>query len=84
MCSYCRGKELKESLTTYVAVISDYTFIIKNVPCLECVQCGEKYYTDEVMQNIERIITKAKELNSEFFVAEYKQERAGDAIILCP
>ena len=71
MCSYCRGKELKES-TTYAAVLSDYTIIIKNVPCLECVQCGEKYYADEVMQNIERIVTKAKELNSEFFVAEYK------------
>ncbi|HIV98499.1 MAG TPA: YgiT-type zinc finger protein [Candidatus Ornithospirochaeta avicola] len=23
--------------------------IIKNVPCLECVQCGEKYYTDCVI-----------------------------------
>ena len=63
MCSYCRGKELKESTTTYVAILGDYTIII---------QCGEKYYTDEVMQNIERIVTKAKELNSEFFVAEYK------------
>ena len=72
MCSYCRGKELKESTTTYVAVLGDYTIIIKNVPCLECTQCGEKYYTDEVMQNIERIVTKAKDLNSEFFVAEYK------------
>ena len=72
MCSYCRGKELQQSITTYVAVIGDYTFIIKNVPRLECVKCGEKYYTDEVMQNIERIITKAKELNSEFFVAEYE------------
>ncbi|HIV98561.1 MAG TPA: type II toxin-antitoxin system MqsA family antitoxin [Candidatus Ornithospirochaeta avicola] len=72
MCSYCRGKELKESTTTYVAVLDEYTIIIKNVPCLECAQCGEKYYTDEVMQNIERIVTKAKELNSEFFVAEYK------------
>ena len=72
MCSYCRGKELKEFTTTYVAALGDYTIIIKNVPCLGCVQCGEKYYTDEVMQNIERIVTKAKELNSEFFVAEYK------------
>ena len=67
MCSY-----LKESTTTYAAVLGEYTIIIKNVSCLECVQCGEKYYTDEVMQNIERIATKAKELNSEFFVAEYK------------
>ncbi len=72
MCSYYRGKELEESTPTYVAVLGDYTIIIKNVPCLECVQCGEKYYTDCVMQNIERIATKAKELNSEFFVAEYK------------
>ncbi len=72
MCSYCRGKELKESPTTYVAVFGDCTIIIKNVPCLECVQCGEKYYTDEVMQNIEKIVIKAKELNSEFFVAENK------------
>ena len=63
MCSYCRGKELKESSTTYVAALGDYAIIIKNVPGLECVQCGEKYYTDEVMQNIERIATKAKELN---------------------
>ena len=72
MCSYCRGKELKESTTTYAAVLGKYTIIIKNVPCLECVQCEEKYYSDEVMQNIERIATKAKELNSELFVAEYK------------
>ena len=72
MCSYCSGKEFKESTTTYAAVLGKYTIIIKNVPCLECVQCGEKYYSDEVMQNIERIATKAKELNSEFFVAEYK------------
>ena len=71
MCSYCRGKELKESTAAYEAIPGDYT-IIRNVPCLECVQCGEKYYTDEVMQNIERIATKAKDLNSEFFVAEYK------------
>ena len=72
MCSYCRRKEPKESTTTYVAVLGKYTIIIKNVPCQECVQCGEKYYSDEVMQNIERIVTKAKELNSELFVAEYK------------
>ena len=72
MCSYCRGKELKESTTTYAAVLGEYTIIIENVPSLECVQCGEKYYTDEVTQNIERTVTKAKELNSELFVAEYK------------
>ena len=31
-----------------------------------------EYYTDDVMQDIERIAAKAKELNSEFFAAEYR------------
>ena len=72
MCPCCRCRELKESTATYVAVLGEYTIIIKNVPCLECTLCGEKYYTDEVMQNIERIVTKARKLNSEFFVVEYE------------
>ena len=71
MCSYCRGKKLKESTTTYAAVLGEYTIIIKNVPCLECVQCGEKYYTDEIMQNIEKLAADAKERNIGIFTIEY-------------
>lgn len=72
MCSYCKGNDLKESVTTYVAVLSSYTIIIRNVPCLECVQCGEKYYTDDVMQRLEEIVNVAKKASCEFFVTEYK------------
>ena len=61
MDSYCRGKELKESTTTYAAVLGKYT-IIKNVPCLENASNAERNIT----------ATRTKELNSEFFVAEYK------------
>ena len=74
MCPYCRGKELKESTTTYVAALGDYTIIIKNVPCLECVQCGEKYYTDEVMQDIDKIVTRAKKPDSGTCVVEYDMD----------
>lgn len=48
-----------------------FTIIIRNVPCQECVQCGEKYYTDKVMQDIEAIVKKAIEIQSEFYVTEY-------------
>ena len=71
MCAYCKGTDLRDSLTTYVAVIHTSTIIIRNVPCQECVQCGEKYYTDKVMQDIEAIIKKAIEIQSEFYVTEY-------------
>lgn len=72
MCTYCKGIELKNAITTYVAVLGNYTIIIRNVPCLECVQCGEKYYTDEVMERIEQIVNIAKQASGEFFVTEYK------------
>ena len=71
MCVYCKGTDLRDSLTTYVAVINKSTIIIRNVPCQECVQCGEKYYTDKVMQDIEAIVKKAIEIQSGFLVTEY-------------
>ena len=55
----------------YVAVLDKFKIIIKNVPCQECVQCGERYYSDDVMQNIEAIVKKAIDVQSEFFVTEY-------------
>ncbi len=75
MCAYCKGTDLRDSLTTYVAVINKSTIIIRNVPCQECVQCTEKYYTDKVMQDIEAIVKKAIEIQSEFHVTEYKSVR---------
>ena len=58
MCSYCRGKELEEPTAEYAAALGDYTIIIRNAPCLECVQFREMHYADEVMRNIERIVAK--------------------------
>ncbi len=71
MCVFCRGTELKDTFTTYVAALDKFTIIIKNVPCQECVQCGERYFSDDVMQNIEAIVKKAIDVQSEFFVTEY-------------
>ena len=43
---------------------------LKKFSCLQVLTAVGN--TDKVMQNIERIATKAKKLNSEFFVDEYK------------
>lgn len=75
MCAYCKGTDLRDSLTTYVAVINKSTIIIRNVPCQECVQCTEKYYSDKVMQDIEAIVKKAIEIQREFHVTECKSVR---------
>jgi hypothetical protein len=51
--------------------LDNCVIVVKNVPCEECVQCGEKYYSDEVMEQLEAIISKVKDLASEVFVTNY-------------
>jgi YgiT-type zinc finger domain-containing protein len=71
MCLYCKEKTMIHSTTTHVVTLDNCVIVVKNVPCDECVQCGEKYYSDEVMEQLETIISKAKDLASEVFVTNY-------------
>ena len=55
MCMFCKNKTYIESKTTHVVNYKDCIIIIRNVPCLECEQCGEKYYTYEVAEKSKRL-----------------------------
>ena len=68
---FCKNKTYTDSLTTHVVNYKGCIIIIKNVPCLECEQCGEKYYTDDVAEKIERIVNCAKQLMQEISVVDY-------------
>ncbi|MFW5647328.1 MAG: YgiT-type zinc finger protein [Acetivibrio ethanolgignens] len=46
---------------------------MKNVPCEECEQCGEKYYTDEVAERLESMVDAAKKLMQEIAVIDYSR-----------
>ena len=71
MCMYCKNNTNVNSTTTHVVNYKDCIIVIKNVPCLECEQCGEKYYTDEVADRLERIVDMAKKLMQEVTVIDY-------------
>lgn len=73
MCMYCNNDTLVESTTTHVVNYKTCTIIIKNVPCRECSQCGEKYYTDEVSERLEQLVAAAKKLMQEVAVIDYGQ-----------
>lgn len=47
--------------------------VIKNVPCEECEQCGEKYYTDEVAEQLEKMVNLAKQMMQEIAVLDYSK-----------
>ncbi|HAG13512.1 MAG TPA: hypothetical protein DCG49_06580 [Ruminococcus sp.] len=72
MCMFCKNKTFIESTTTHVVNYQNCIIIIRNVPCLECDQCGEKYYTDAVAEKLERLVNSAKQLMQEISVVDYK------------
>lgn len=71
MCMFCKCDEVIDSVTTHVVNYKNCVIVIKNVPCTECVQCGEKFYSDEVARNIEKIVDVAKKLMQEISVIDY-------------
>jgi YgiT-type zinc finger domain-containing protein len=64
---------VKDSVTTHVVNYRNCIIVIKNVPCEECEQCGEKFYTDEVTERLEELVSAAKRLMQEVAVIDYQK-----------
>lgn len=64
------------SVTTYMVDFKDCIIIVRNVPCEECTDCGEKYFSDSVMERLEAIVKRAKEIASEVFVTDFQKAAA--------
>lgn len=65
MYMYCKCKTTIPSFATHVVNYKNCIIIIKNVPCEECEQCGEKYYSNEVAKQLENLVNIAKQLMQE-------------------
>ena len=73
MCMYCKNSTAVKSTTTHVVDYKSCIIVIKNVPCLEWEQCGEKYYMDEIVEKLEMIVGTAKKWMQELAVIDYWQ-----------
>jgi YgiT-type zinc finger domain-containing protein len=60
-------------VTTHVVNYKGCVIIIKNVPCEECEQCGEKFYSDNVAEHLEQMVNDAKKLMQEIAVLDYSK-----------
>lgn len=69
-CFFCKG-EMKPSTTTYFVDLKKCMVIVKNTPCLECQQCGEVFFENDVVKQLDNIIKKVSELMTEIAVVEY-------------
>lgn len=73
MCMLCKCNTVKRSTTTHVVNYNGSVIVIKNVPCEECEQCGEIFYTDEVVEHLEKIVNDAKKLLQDLSVLDYSK-----------
>ena len=73
MCMLCKCDTVRQSTTTHVVNYKGSVIVIKNVPCEECEQCGEIFYTDEVAERLKEIVNTAKKLLQEVSVLDYSK-----------
>lgn len=64
---------MKQSFTTHVVSWKGNLIIVKNVPCEECEQCGEKYLSDEVAVRLEAIVNATKANREELVILDYSK-----------
>ncbi|WP_330421031.1 type II toxin-antitoxin system MqsA family antitoxin [Roseburia sp. AM59-24XD] len=70
---FCKCDTVTPSLTTHVVNYNGAIIVIKNVPCEECEQCGEKFYTDDVAEKLEKMVNAAKQMMQEIAVLDYSK-----------
>lgn len=69
-CFFCKG-DMKNSTTNYMADLDGHFFIIKNVPCHKCRQCGEISFSGKTVTRIEEIIEDLNKILTEVAIVEY-------------
>lgn len=71
-CFFCKG-EMENTTTKYIVDLGKCVVIVKNVPARKCKQCGEVTFSDDVAQQLERIVDAVKaSMMSEVAIIEYK------------
>jgi YgiT-type zinc finger domain-containing protein len=71
----CKG-DLIEKDVNYVVDLEKTIIIIKSVPARVCVQCGERFFDDDVAGNLEKMVNQLKELDTEVVIVNFKEKVA--------
>lgn len=54
-CELCGGKT-EQTLTTYTLLYEGHWIIVENVPAKVCFQCGEKLFSPETVEQLQKVI----------------------------
>lgn len=70
MCRYC-DEMSEEALDTFSVNVDGVVVVVTNVPCTECLHCGEVYYKDSVMTVLDGMVKKAVASGGKVIVMDY-------------
>ena len=62
-----------EARSPYFAQLENCYVIIENVPCFKCSQCGEILYSASVMEKIDSILEKIKNIAGKIFIMDFSE-----------
>ena len=74
-CFRCKG-DIEQKLIKHAATLEQCVIIVKNVPALVCLQCGEVYLPDDTMQRLEAIIDRLENIIKEVAIVDYSDAAA--------
>ena len=69
-CFFCKG-EMKPDTTTPTAQLANCIVVLKTVPGLRCVQCGETVLSAATIEKIEHILRTAEQALAEITVVNF-------------
>ena len=70
-CTFCKGT-LRDGISTFTVDLGNCIVIIRNVPSQICTQCGETYYSTEVMQQLYYIAQSMQQSMTDIAVVNYR------------
>ena len=72
-CLCCKSEKIKPITKPYFSAIGDNYIIIENVPCLLCEACGEVFYSACVLEKVEEMIDRIRQMISKVCILDYNQ-----------
>jgi YgiT-type zinc finger domain-containing protein len=67
LCPLCGGRKVAAE-TTFTVDFEKGLLIVRHVPAMRCVQCGEEWLSPETAQELERLAEEAKAKKTELQV----------------
>ena len=69
-CMKC-GQEAYKSTTSEAIEMGFGLLVIRNIPCYKCKECDEILYTGDVVQKLEEISNRVKQMMQEITIIDY-------------